>query len=425
MRLRGQNIRAFRSRQVVGRWLGRGFWAVMDQGLFAVSNFILNVFLARWLPAEQYGAYAVAYSVFLLLGAFHTAILTEPMLVFGPGKYAEWFPRYLGLLLYAHAGLAIPVSVAIAGMALICRQFEAVALAQALAGLAVASPCILLLWLLRRAFYVSSQPQWAAAGGAFYLLMMLGGAYGLYWWHALSSTSALIIMGAAGFIVGLWLIFLLQPQWRCSGGNLTPRMVLADHWSYGKWSSASTILTWLPGNIYFILLPVWVGLEGSAALRAITNLVMPVLHTISAIAVILVPEFVKALNIGRMANFRRLVRSSLFLFAIASVGYWGFLIAFRRELLVWLYGARYTEYADVVILLGLSPLSAGVVAVLGSALRAMKLPDKIFWCYMISTSVALTLGLWLLATKDVVGAATGLLSSSITTAVTMAWFYIS
>ena len=34
-------------------WTTRGFWAVVDQALFAVSNLIINVLLARWLSPRR------------------------------------------------------------------------------------------------------------------------------------------------------------------------------------------------------------------------------------------------------------------------------------------------------------------------------------------------------------------------------------
>jgi len=89
-------------------WTTKGSLAIADQGLFAGSNFLLNVLLARWLAPADYGAFALAYSVFWLFGVFHTAILTEPMLVFGPGKYRERFPEYLGILLRGHFALMLP-----------------------------------------------------------------------------------------------------------------------------------------------------------------------------------------------------------------------------------------------------------------------------------------------------------------------------
>src|SRR5207247_11135829 len=103
----GQHILTFYGAQGFGRWLGREFWAVTDQGLFAVSNFALNVLLARWLAPQDYGAFAVAFAVFLLLGTFHSSLLIEPMLVFGPGRYRRRLSEYVGVLLYGHSGFAV------------------------------------------------------------------------------------------------------------------------------------------------------------------------------------------------------------------------------------------------------------------------------------------------------------------------------
>ena len=48
-------------------WTTRGFWAIVDQALFAVSNLIINVLLARWLSPREYGAFVTAYVVLLLV----------------------------------------------------------------------------------------------------------------------------------------------------------------------------------------------------------------------------------------------------------------------------------------------------------------------------------------------------------------------
>ena len=44
------------------RWLARGFWALMDQGLFAGANFVIHIFLARYLDATSYGTFALAFA---------------------------------------------------------------------------------------------------------------------------------------------------------------------------------------------------------------------------------------------------------------------------------------------------------------------------------------------------------------------------
>jgi hypothetical protein len=92
--------------KALSRWLTKGFWAVSDQGLFSLSNFALSVLLARWLVPQDYGAFTVAFAVFLFVGTFYTALLTEPMLVFGPSRYEGRFSEYLGALMYGHLGFA-------------------------------------------------------------------------------------------------------------------------------------------------------------------------------------------------------------------------------------------------------------------------------------------------------------------------------
>mgnify|MGYP005839415389 CR=1 FL=1 len=403
-------------------WIRKGGFAILDQGLFAGANFITSIFLARWLEPGQYGAFATAYSIFLLLGTFHTAILTEPMLVFGAGKYGEWFREYMGLLLYGHTALTALVSLMLAGTGLLFLKFESVELGQAFLGLGIAGPLILLTWLLRRACYVQSRPQWAAAGGGLYLVLMMIGIYVVYQAGWLSSLAALLVMGAAGAIVGGWMVWLLRPRWRQVEGGPTPRTVLANHWTYGKWSTAAAGLSWFPSNIYYALLPIWVGLEGSAALKAMQNFIMPVLLAMSAGALILVPEFVKAIDRGRSVLGQR-VRLALTILIVLAGMYW-LLLLFGGPIVTWLYNGRYDGYTEELILMGLLPFGASVVSVLGGALRALERPDLVFRCYIVSSAVTLTLGLALLATQGVAGAVLGLLASSASTGMMMLWFYL-
>src|SRR3989441_2730697 len=88
-------------------WLGRGFSALADQGLFAGAGFATNVLLARWLPPENYGAYALALSIFLFISGFHNALVLEPMSVLGPASYGASLPTYLRTVLRLHFGLTV------------------------------------------------------------------------------------------------------------------------------------------------------------------------------------------------------------------------------------------------------------------------------------------------------------------------------
>ena len=80
-------------------WFSKSTLSVMDQGLVSGSNFLLNVMLARWLSPEQYGAYALGFSIFLLMTAVYQSLVLEPMAVLGPILFPDRLKRYLGALL--------------------------------------------------------------------------------------------------------------------------------------------------------------------------------------------------------------------------------------------------------------------------------------------------------------------------------------
>lgn len=404
-------------------WVQKGSFAVLDQGLFAGANFLVNILLARWLPPAQYGAFSVAYSVFLLLGTFHMAVLIEPMLVFGAGKYARQFPRYLGLLLYSHSGLMVGASLILAVVALVFWQLGSVLLAQSFVGLAIAVPFIQLTWLLRRAFYVPLDPHWAVTGGVLHLGLMSVGLYGLCRQHLLSSFSALIMIGASSAVVSIWLTSMLKPRWRQEPAGPTLGMVLEDHWQYGKWSSITAASRWVPLNINYLLLPIWFGLESSASFRAIMNFVMPLQQSYTAISMLLVPLYVRALQTQDRQELARSVRFMLILFGIGSGLYWAILSLFRYQIIEGFYGGRYGEHTHLLIIAGLTAFPTGVVTVLSSVLRAMERPDLVFWSSVIAAAVFIAVGLLLLPLGGVMGGLLGLLASLIAAAVVSAWFY--
>ena len=97
---------------------------------------------------------------------------------------------------------------------------------------------------------------------------------------------------------------------------------------------------------------------------------------------------------------------------------------FRNQVFQIFYGGKYSQYSGWPLLLAaLLPAGASMVAVLGSALRALERPDRIFWCYVGSLLSAFMVGIPLAPTHGVSGALMGWLSSSAVTMLMMGWFY--
>lgn len=408
--------KAITHRFAITKWTGKGFWAVMDQGLFATSNFILNILLVRWLIPIEYGAFSVAYTIFLFLGAFHTGMLNEPMLVFGSGKYKGKIRAYLRVLLLGNWIFGIIVGTIFFLAYLVFLLFTSSPLTPTLLGLAIASPFILFQWLMRRACYISLQPQFAAIAGAGYMVLILSSAFGLHYYEWLDPTTALFIMAFANLLSGLWLFFKLGVHLNLNKDNELISQTLNDHWRYGRWASGTAALAWIPGNVFILFLPIWWGLEASAAYKALLNLLLPMLHLITAFSAILLPVLV-----GRrgLTDFGRLVTRFSALFVLVTIIYWLLLGVFGEPIIQFLYTGNYLEYVDLLWFTGIIPIMGALVTISMVALQALELPKIIFRAYLASSGVTLTIGLLFVLAWGVRGAMLGWLVTYIVSATIM------
>lgn len=404
-------------------WFGRASLAILDQGLFALSNFSLNILLARWLAPADYGAFALAYSVFLLVLVVHNALLTSPMMVFGSGKYSERFAQYLGVLIRAHFALMLPSAILLAGAAIVLGRIYSGAVGRAFLALAIASPFILLLWLLRRAFYVRLDPHWAATGGVLYLLVLLGSALALRAVGRLTAATGIFAMACASLVACGFLLLVLRP--RSATGSSITRAALVDHWRYGKWVVAGAGPGWLVDNVYFLVLPAWAGLAQAGALKALLNLAMPALQSITALAVLLLPVLVRDRDRGGPRDVRRTTRHMLGLLFVGSACYLAILVGFRSYIFHYLYGDKYAEYGRwTFLLLGLLPLVEGVPNILVAALGALERPDLTFWSAGAGAVVALVVGVPISMTLGATGALLGIAVSYAVMGMIMVFFLL-
>lgn len=399
-------------------WMGKGSLAITDQGLFASSNFLLNVLLARWLAPTDYGAFALAFSVFLLLLLFHNALLSGPMLVFGPGKYRERFPEYLGILLRGHFALMLPCAALLAATAFLLRWLYSPAVERAFLALAIAAPFILLLWLLRRAFYARLNPGWAAAGGGLYLLVVLGGALALRAAGRLTPATGFLAMAAGSLAACALLLIVLRPTLATDSSAI--RAVAADHWRYGKWVAAAAGPGWVTDNIYYVVLPAWVGLTEAGGLKALMNLAQPALQSISALGVLLLPILVRDRDSGGPRAMKKTMKLSLALFFLGSACYLTLLWGFRLQIFHFLYADKYVAYSGwPLVFVGLLPFAQILPTVMGGvgALGALERPNLGFWSGVGGGAIALTLGVPLALRLGVVGALVGVAVSYFVTGV--------
>jgi O-antigen/teichoic acid export membrane protein len=384
------------------RWAGRGVWALADQGLVSVSHFAVNVLLARWLPANEYGAFTVGFSTLLVAGSFHGALLTDPMLVFGISRFAGRTTMYLRVLLIGHCCLVAPLALSILAGGLALRPG---ALSSALLGLALGAPFYLLFTLVRRACYVGMEPKHAAVASGIYSAASLCALIALAETARLSPASGFLALAAGGAVGSLWLLPWLGVGFWSPPSRTELAEVLRVHWVFSRWTLGANLAQWLRSNVYFFVLPLQGGLEAGAALRALSNLIMPLAQPLAALSPLLLPAFARARS---RSNFRATVARVGGLLGAAALAYWLLLGAFGETVFRWVYAGKYVEHANLVWAIGFIPVSSGIGAAVGTALRAVERPDRDFWATAVSAGLALVIGAPLTMHWGVTGAVTGL-----------------
>jgi O-antigen/teichoic acid export membrane protein len=378
----------------VTRWVHKGGLALLDQGLISGSNFIISILLARWLTPEFYGAYAVAFGIYVLLQLIYGALILEPMAVFGGAAYRRCLREYCGSMLWVHLGISIAICLIVGASAAVAHSLGwAGGLSGALLGVALASPCLLLLWFARRAFYLEMSPGRAATGSVVYCAFLLGGLFLADQRSLLSPFTAFLLMGVAALVADALLLARLRAELPVGDPAPPLRESWRRHWRYGRWALASCIASWTPTYIFYPLLSTFSGIAQSGELRALMNFFSPLDQTLSALSLLFLPYAARVQAEQGRRGLVTLTRNLMILSVMGAAVYWALVVGFRGPIFRVLYAGKYTNVAYLLPVLALGSIfwSAGYGPAI--ALRAIESPASIFAAYSTTTLISVIAGI--------------------------------
>jgi O-antigen/teichoic acid export membrane protein len=376
----------------IRRWGLKSVLSIVDQGLTAAVGFGVNFLLARWLPTPIYGAFAVAFALYLFVSGFHNVLLLEPLSVLGPARHPHHLRAYFRAQIATHAALVgvLAILVILTGLATM-QLAPANPLGAALVGSGLALPFLLLLWLARRMCYVVNRPATAVLGSTVYSLLVL--ASFLVAWKAGKVTpgSAFLLMGAACLATSVLLLWRLglRANRAQTERALEWTRVLRENWRYGRWLVGSAVLYAATSQLQMVLAAAFLGLGAAGILRAmqIPSLVMTQIITATGLLVLpaLSYNFARA-ETQRLRRRATLVSLALGAFALAFVAVLAFFAAPIERVL---YSGKYAPYASLMAMLALIPVMNGFAAGFSIAMRASQKPQF----DLISNVVAAPVGL--------------------------------
>ncbi len=376
-------------------WVSKGGLAILDQGLISGSNFLTSVLLARWLMPEQYGAYAVAFGVYVLLNVVYQSIVLEPMTVFGGSSYRNCLRGYLGSVLWIHTTVSLAILIVFGVSAFGAQRFShSVGLAGALAGVTIASPWILGFAMARRSFYLELSPAKAALGAFVYSTFSIVGLYILNHYAILSAFTAFALMGLAAMATTIYLFVRLRVELKKTKiVPPPPREAWKRHWGYGRWALASSIAGWIPAYVYYPLLSGFGNIAHSGQLKALMNLTLPMEQTKAALGMLLLPYAARVHGEEGKASASKLsIRLTLVALG-GAVAYWIVILPFQGTVFHFLYSGRYMEVVHLLPVIAFGSIVWSAAYGPAIALRAMESPASVFTAFSLATAVSLLIGI--------------------------------
>jgi len=258
----------------------RVFWMIVDQGVFATSNFIMNVLFARWLSAPEYGLFAVSFSTYLLLTVVHWGAFLEPLLVLSAQIDHNKRRSYVVTLGWTHAGMVLAAGVIALTIFGIAWMMDAPNVGWVALGAGVGGSLMLTLLTARRLCLVFMSPRVSAIVGLTYFFGVLASGAGLTSYR-LSWFTLWEIMGFWSLVCSLTIFGLLML--RTTGVAPFPiRKLFGFQRRYAPGAIVAALCQWCSFDGVYLLVSHMLGLPAVAETRAICNVANPLVQVSAA-----------------------------------------------------------------------------------------------------------------------------------------------
>ena len=384
---------------------------LLDQGLSVGGMFLVNVALARTQTKEQYGMFALSYSIFTFLAGLHNAAVLEPFTVYASGRYQARFATYLRLMMRSNVLAGLTLS---AGLLLTCLMFFWIAPSlnsPPLLGLALTVSFILTGSFLRRSFYVVRQPALAAETSLVFFITVASLLWLAAKTHELNGFSVFLILALGWVFAGLAFMRKL-PFGKLQSAFLDSEPhYWREHWAYSRWVLATAFVFQFMHQGYYWLVAGFLSVRDVGELKAMYVLIAPVEQVMISLSFLFLPmlaaKYVAQNTDAFLAFWKRyalLVGTLTLMFALC-------VRAVGSRVIHVLYAGKFDELAPMLFLLALVPLLMGIGNTMSDAIRAAEKPRLVFYAYVSSALATFLLGLPLVRYFGLRGAVYGMLVS--------------
>jgi O-antigen/teichoic acid export membrane protein len=390
-----------------------------DQALAVAGMFLANIALARAQSKEEYGMFALWYSIYTFLAGVHNAVILEPYTIHGAGRYHDRFAQYGQLMSRNNSLLGVVLAIGLLSIWTVLKLSGSSFASLSLLGLSIAIPVLLAALFVRRTFYLRNRPDLAARlsiASFSALLVFLVSSMFKGWLNGFS----VFVIAAASWIAGGLLLRRELPAFAGSAKcqELSPGH-WSEHWKYARWVLATALVFQLTTQGYYWLLAGSLSVKDVADLRAMHILVGPVDQVCVALDLLILP-----LMAYRYAAQQDSALVSLWKkFGVLTLG-----VTLAYALIIWscaaplmhaLYAGKFDDLAPLLGILAFLPVVMGLGNGFNVALKSMERPDWVLHAYVAGGASTFIVGVPFVRHFGLRGAVYGMLSSGGVYALTM------
>lgn len=376
---------------MIRKALGRLSWGIADQGVSSLTNFAVNIFIAKELGAVAYGAFSLAYVTYAFSLNASRGLATDPLLV----RFSGVDNRSWRRAVTACTGTAVTVGV-IAGIGVLLAAIAMHGTVKyAFVALGLTLPGLLLQDSWRYCFFAAGRGVhallndaiWGALLIPFLLVLRMTHHASVFWfllaWGLSATVAALVGLVQAGIVprpsLGL--------SWVYDHRDLGPRYLLE-----GTTNSAST-------QIRNYAVSIMLGLAAVGYVQGASTLMGPFMVIFYGMGLVTLPEAARALrrSVRHFTAFCAMVSVGLALMATVWIAV--LLVALPRGLGQEVLGSLWRPTYPLVLPLGIciigGCISTGAGAglhALGTSKRSLRAMFNMSVFYVICTVIGARLG---------------------------------
>jgi O-antigen/teichoic acid export membrane protein len=402
----------------------RGYLTLLDQGITSFSNFLTGVIIARSCTKEEFGIYAVAFSIVIIMVEIQTRLISNPYMVYIKSNIVGSKNKYSGSTLLHQ----LVFSVVITGLFLIILRLflnfqnnNKEIISDSLLAFSIAALFILLKEFGRRIYLALLEPKRAIVIDGLAFFIQIAGLLILGKLGILSIKMAFVIIGISSALVTIIWFLSFYHQFSISLNRAISDLKL--NWEFGKWLFIAGAAAALSSRAYIWMLTAFRGPAEVAVLAACLGVILLANPVLLGLENYFGPQLIQTYINKGILRLRLVIERYSIWIGFIMLFYCSVIFLFGENILILIYGDKYSGFKLILFILSIKVFFLAITLPAGSSFYAFRKPKvhtKISIFSLVSTC---TFGFFLVKQIGILGAALGLVFSDLIASLARYFYY--